>query len=137
MTDFTNRYNTKLSLINEAMFQKWVQDESKKKGHDISKDLYDYDLRGAFLDGAKKASNGHLTDKYKKPNHPTFSNESKYNGIDGYRGGKWTKTINGQWMFNATDTNVKMMGADDLKRYFSNVEGGNILILPTNKEALQ
>lgn len=39
----------------------------------------DYDLRGAFLEGFKPdPQTGHWPDKYKKPNHPTFSNESKF-----------------------------------------------------------
>jgi len=31
----------------------------------------------------------HGVDTWKKPNHPTFSNQSKYHGVDGFYGGNW------------------------------------------------
>lgn len=44
----------------------------------------DYDYRGFYKkygNLSPQATNGHLTDEFKLPNHPTFSNESKfYNG---------------------------------------------------------
>ena len=42
---------------------------------------YDYDLRGFYNQYGTlvpKATNGHLTDEYKYPIHPTFSVESNY-----------------------------------------------------------
>lgn len=42
---------------------------------------YDYDLRGFYNQYgtlSPQATNGHLTDEYKYPIHPTFSIESKY-----------------------------------------------------------
>lgn len=48
----------------------------------------DYDLRGAYLNGFKPGS-GHGTDQFKKPNHPTFSEESQYSNLL-HRGGRWT-----------------------------------------------
>jgi hypothetical protein len=41
----------------------------------------DYDYRGFYQkygNLAPQATNGHLTDEFKLPNHPTFSIESKY-----------------------------------------------------------
>lgn len=38
----------------------------------------DYDLRGAFLSDMKQSANAHLGDRFKKPNHPSFSRESQY-----------------------------------------------------------
>lgn len=41
----------------------------------------DYDLRGFYNENSNfnvNDPNQHLTDRYKLPNHPTFSNESKY-----------------------------------------------------------
>lgn len=39
---------------------------------------YDYDFRKAFQMGLTPSGNGHWGDAAKKPNHPTFSNESRY-----------------------------------------------------------
>lgn len=41
----------------------------------------DYDYQGAFLHGARPGPDGHWPDTWKKPNHPTFSNESIYAGL--------------------------------------------------------
>jgi hypothetical protein len=38
----------------------------------------DYDLRGAYAAGESRAGNGHMTDRFKMPNHETFSDESQY-----------------------------------------------------------
>jgi hypothetical protein len=57
-------------------------------------DLYDYDLRGLWKSGGGFGADAHATDQFKKPNHPTFSIESQYNGVprpDGgvFQGGHW------------------------------------------------
>ncbi len=67
-----DQFNTGLSPQEEAEFQKW------KAKHAPSDSGYDYDLRGAFKDGFTPDERGHWPDKHKKPNHPTFSNESKF-----------------------------------------------------------
>jgi hypothetical protein len=65
-------FDTLLSDDEEKEFQKW-------KAHNAPNDSgYDYDLRGAYKNGSTKDSMGHWEDTYKKPNHPTFSTESKY-----------------------------------------------------------
>lgn len=86
--DFTDKYNTKLSDSDEAKFQEWAQ-KNNRLG-----DLFDYDMRGFWKSGDAQAANGHFPDTYKKPNHPTFSNESQYDGSklpDGSiaHGGSW------------------------------------------------
>lgn len=119
--DYTDRYNTALTLKQESEFQKWAGSLGK------TKDLFDYDLRGAWIDGAAKTE-GHLPDTYKKPNHPTFSNESKYSS-EGMPGGEWAKE--GQsWTFKASRLNRQLHGDDELQKYFEQVEPGNTLILP-------
>lgn len=65
-------YDTKLSPEEESRFQRWKQQNAPRDSG------ADYDLRGAFKEGLAPGPNGHWSDKYKKPNHPTFSNESKY-----------------------------------------------------------
>ena len=51
-----------------------------------------YDVKGFWKSGDYKNmdSDNHGTDTWKKPNHPTFSNQSKYHGADGWYGGNWT-----------------------------------------------
>jgi hypothetical protein len=77
-------YNTVLSDADEKGFQKW---KAKNAPNDSGAD---YDLRGAYKDNMKRASNGHMGDKFKKPNHPTFSDQSKYAvGDQADRAGHW------------------------------------------------
>lgn len=66
-------YDTKLSSDEEKKFQSWKQ---KNAPNDSGED---YDLRGAYKEGlSRDKSNSHFSDKYKKPNHPTFSDQSVY-----------------------------------------------------------
>src|SRR5436190_112833 len=52
---------------------------------------YDYDLKGAFLAGeSRDPNNGHFDDKFKKPNHPTFSEFSNYAKDRPDLAGSWT-----------------------------------------------
>ena len=69
---FEGQYNTRLPEKEEIEFLQWA------RKNNLLKDLYDYDLRGAWKAGETPDKNGHLPDKWKKPNHPTFSNESIY-----------------------------------------------------------
>lgn len=108
-------YNTQLTPQQEQQYQKWVQTLPLNLRSD-----YDYDLRGAWLNGDLPDQNYHMTDKWKKPWHATFSNESIYSTPDA-TGGNWENdtfvpsTINkiangfkyGQWgvdSFNLYDT---------------------------------
>ena len=76
-------YNTQLTPQQEQQYQKWVQTLPINLRSD-----YDYDLRGAWLNGDLPDQNYHMTDKWKKPWHPTFSNESVYS-TPGAEGGRW------------------------------------------------
>jgi hypothetical protein len=129
--DFTDRYNTALTSDQEQQYQQWLQAQSAQNNRDMSGDAYDYDLRGAFLNDAGAAANGHYPDTFKKPNHPTFSDQSQYSGADGYVGGHWSQ--DGQnWTFTPGPTN--MMGPDALQDYFQRAEPGNTVILPGSRE---
>ena len=96
------KYETTLSLKEEANFMPWL--ESQYKAGNITRgdfDFYkknnygyDYDFRAAYKEGLKSSLNSkdnmqHWGDIGKKPNHPTFSNESKYHNVDGNIGGSW------------------------------------------------
>lgn len=77
-------YNTQLSPSDEAMFQVW---KSQNAPHDSGAD---YDLRGAYQSGLQpSAANGHWPDTYKKPNHPTFSDQSVYAKSNPGMAGYW------------------------------------------------
>lgn len=68
-----NAWDTTLSPEEETRFQQW---KARYAPNDTGED---YDLRGAFKEGLTPSPvNGHWPDTYKKPNHPTFSNESIY-----------------------------------------------------------
>lgn len=121
--DLTGAYNTPLSPSEESQFQKWLA-KTGRYG-----DLADYDLRGAWKTSARQAANGHLPDTFKKPNHPTFSNESKYNGQSGAVGGQWLQR-DGRWVFSATPYNVQNMGPSALEAYFRRVEPDSTLLFP-------
>jgi len=77
-------YNTNLGP-KEADFQKW---KAKNSPNDSGAD---YDLRGAYQEGMERTGrDAHMGDKYKKPNHPTFSDQSKYaTGDQRDRAGHW------------------------------------------------
>ncbi len=129
--DFSDQYNTSLSPADEAKFQAWTQQQSKAAGRDVSGDTYDYDLRGWWqANPDTDLSGGHLTDQWKKPNHPTFSDESIYSGVNGMQGGHWTKADDpegGEHVFRPGPTN--MYSQRDLADYFARVEPTNTLDL--------
>lgn len=120
--DFTNEYNTKLSSEEEKEFQKWAKEQGRER------DLFDYDLRGAWKEmqsgSMQEDDRGHLGDKYKKPNHPTFSNQSIYSN-DQNIGGKWEER-GGQTVFTP-GRKLSKAEADFLQRYFAEVEPGVVL----------
>lgn len=124
--NMTDRYNTPLSAQDETAFQDWVKQTGR------AQDLYDYDLRGAWKAGDHPAANGHLPDTYKKPNHPTFSDESQYSGKDGFVGGHWAQAGK-RWSYEPSDTVLQMHGADRLHAYFKQVEPDSTLIMPRAK----
>lgn len=115
-------YNTPLDEGKEAQFQKWLS----KAG--MAKDLENYDLRGFWKSNGTAAPNGHLTDEYKKPNHPTFSEESIYSG-PATTGGKWIDLGKGKWRFEASAHNLKNMTPRQLRNYFKLKEPDSELVL--------
>lgn len=69
---FDKQYNTILTNDEEKEFQSWKKQYAPKDSG------ADYDLRGAFKADLKPGADGHWPDTFKKPNHPTFSDESQY-----------------------------------------------------------
>lgn len=122
--DLTDQYNTQLSEKDEKKFQEWVYGTGRVR------DLYDYDLRGAWKEmqngSMSEDERGHLGDKYKKPNHPTFSNESIYAAAEPNRAGTWSRNSRGVVTFT-TNSGVTMSEAQYLRRYFQFAEPNTIL----------
>lgn len=128
--DFTDRYNTKLSAGQEKKYQTWLKEQGERLGYDLGKDSYDYDMRGLFKEnGGADLERGHMTDKHKKPNHPTFSDESEYHGQDENEGGKWGKK-DGRDTFEPGATNQKYWPREDLQNYFKDMEPDTDLVYP-------
>ena len=90
----------------------------------------DYDMEAAKADGVKPDARGHWPDTYKKPNHITFSDESKFN--DG-GAGHWEQA-QGMWSFTPGPTNLKHHSMDELRQYFRNNEPGSQLVEPKQDE---
>lgn len=128
--DFSSQYNTTLTPDEELAYKMWLTDLGAKNGRDMSRDVYDYDMRGAFKGNVAQAGNGHFPDTFKKPNHPTFSTDSQYSGVDGLTGGEWIKDKAGKWTFKASPTQLKYRSPDELRGYFKSREPDSLLILP-------
>lgn len=82
------RFNTVLSPDEEPKFQAWKATLPPTMAKDSG---FDYDYRGAFKAGLTPdpTQDFHLPDTFKKPNHPTFSDQSQYAAIMPERAGKW------------------------------------------------
>ena len=123
--DMSGQYNTQLSPDEESAYQAWA------KGQGREKDVFNYDLRGAWKElqsgTMSEDERGHLGDKYKKPNHPTFSTESIYNGADGYQGGVWSR--NGNVDVYTPQHKLTPEQAKRLQLYFAQNEEGVALNL--------
>ena len=91
---FLSNFNTSLSPEEEEAYNRWLLDVLRTQGRDLSQDHADYDLRGYWKENPGILGAGHGPDTYKKPNHPTFSNESIYHNTPNQFGGNW---IGGAW----------------------------------------
>lgn len=96
-TYYRTRFNAELTPEETFKYHNWLDEEGKKQGRDMRADATDYDMQGAWKSGAGAAGNGHFPDTFKKPNHPTFSDQSQYHGTpdelhgDAWQGGHWTE----------------------------------------------
>ena len=65
---------TKLSPIDEAIFNRWYQNLPTVQAGKISNNPDDpehfYDFRAAFLAGVQPSENGHFPSQFKLANHP-------------------------------------------------------------------
>lgn len=86
--------------------------------------------REDWLEREKKTpGKAHMNDYYKKPNHPTYSTESK----DGEeKGGKWTGSDEEGWTFTASPFNMSQYTYEDYQKYWPNNEPNSTLIYGEN-----
>lgn len=77
------RYDSTIPEDKKAGFEQWRSSlpQNLQSNHD-------YDIQGAYLAGVQPGADGHMPDTFKKPNHPTFSNESQYSTPQ-TPGGSW------------------------------------------------
>lgn len=120
---------------------------SQRTGRDMSQDAHDYDLEGYY--NSLKANPGqagpydpktkeaHLEDTYKLPNHPTFSDQSKYNVPVVQQGGTWSGDDKQGFKFAPSQHNVQNMGKANLQSYFNQVETPEGLDIPNSDRLSQ
>ena len=124
--DLTGQFNTPLSPQEEEAFQQWRARLPRNL-----QNMSDYDLRGAWKSNAKAATNGHLPDTWKKPNHPTFSKESQYSN-PAMQGGEWADAGNGKWNYWASPANARYRSMGETQGYFNEAEPGSNVIFPSD-----
>lgn len=114
-------------------FRDWLRYRSKLENRDVSKDTQDYDLESYYNNlKANPVEGGHLPDTYKKPNHPTFSDQSMYHIPGVQEGGKWNENE-----FTPSAHNLSNMPAEHMQQYFNEVETPEALNLPNNNRFSQ
>ena len=93
-------------------------------------DTYDYDMRGFWKSQGQLDERGHAGDEFKKPNHPTFSDQSQYSNF-ATPGGHWEQPrIPEKTHFTPSQLNLENMGEEGLQAYFEEVEPQSILDIP-------
>lgn len=102
-------------------FSKFLEDQN-----------YDYDIKGYWKEGLPLIPDdprGHYTDKYKKPNHPTFSEGSIYAAAFPEQVGRWIKDANGNFTHYVAGSG-SYWTPQGLARYMRRAERGITLIDP-------
>jgi hypothetical protein len=128
--DYSDQFNTVLTPKQEKDYQKWLKTLPPQQ-----RSTYDYDMRGAFKANAGQSENNHFPDTFKKPNHPSFSDQSVYHGADGQQGGSWAKDDQGKWSFTPGPANLEMHGPDRLRDYFQRSDPDVNVNLPAKSQS--
>jgi hypothetical protein len=125
---FTDGGQAATSHPEDAGYQEWLRKTGEREDPG-------YDTYGAYKAGLNPTANGHMSDEYKLPTHPTYSTEALSSQKPGAPpAGEWIETSKDKWTFKATQTNVDNAGGvDGLKQYFDQVEPGNKLVLPNGE----
>lgn len=145
MTDeeMYSKYTTVLPDSELANYQRFVTAFMGRQptAQEFRDQQYDYDLPGYYMKYVRpmyargevwsnEDPRNHLNDEFKKPWHPTFSNQSIYHGVDGNYGGSWQEhpTAIGKQVFFASPTNELYMSPERRQQYFRDREQGNMVI---------
>jgi hypothetical protein len=110
-------------------YKDWLKYRSRLENRDVSNDEQDYDLYNFYKSQKQSTAPGHLPDTFKRPNHPTFSEESMYHVPVVQAGGKWDS----EGTFKPSNQNLQNMPPSQLQEYFNEVEGSDKLDIPKNK----
>lgn len=133
---FKSRFNTALNPDEMKGYAQWLAEQSTKLNRDVASDSIDYDMQGAWKSGVATSDNGHFPDTYKKPNHPTFSDQSIYHGVPdenggSYFGGKWNDLGNGKYTYMPSPEMLsKTHDVKSMADYFKQHERDSQLVLP-------
>lgn len=71
----------------------------------------------------------HFTDKFKTPDHITFSTDSMYSTPE-TPGGRWVIEGDGKWHYYPSEFVVKKQTPQRLKQYFKDKEKNSVLHMP-------
>lgn len=96
--------HTNLTPKQDSMYQGWRSKLPQNLQYEGN-----YDLKRLWMEnpGTIPSSNMHFPDRYKLPNHPTFSNESMYfNPSNQYMAGQWKET-DSSWNYTPYNTKFK------------------------------
>jgi hypothetical protein len=125
--------------MTDKEYKEFLAYKSRLAKRDVGMDEHDYGLLeyadklmfnpGEAGEFDKDASSMHLPDTYKKPNHPTFSTQSKYHIPVIQHGGEWSKDEK----FTPSELNLKNMSSGQMQDYFNEVEHPEALELPVNE----
>ena len=90
---YKDAYDTPLSKDEQVLYDMWYRKAVKEKiVNPIDHGVYDIPGFWQSDEWKRKDGRGHGTDTFKKPNHITFSNESKWSSQQGgspFKGGSW------------------------------------------------
>lgn len=122
----SDNYNTKLDSKEEQEYQIWRNNLPENLQEEE-----DYDLRGLWKENKDQGlldDNSHFPDKYKKPNHITFSKESIYSKGT-VEGGIWDNK-KGHWTFYPSYFNLQQHSKEEIQDYFDKYEKDSSVIFP-------
>lgn len=103
-------------------------------------DTSNYDLKTAYAnlpyETMKEFAEGdaHLPDTYKKPSHPSFSNESIYS-TEETPGGEWGGNDDDGWSFTPSAFNVEQAGGFDKVENFFSEQDSNVKVIKNSSNA--
>ena len=81
-------YDTPVPPAEVQAYLRWKQQNAPRDSGE------DYDLQGAYrAQLVRRTMDQHLPDTFKKPNHPTFSNESMYAPLAPLQAGSWAGEV--------------------------------------------